>query len=144
MERVLALPLTSALPLRVSIRDAPIPREVGLDHVARGPRRERLAYAVRVRIPGQRDDVWWRGLPGDPADRGDPVELRHPHVEEGHLGPQARTRVDRREAVLDLRDDAELRAEALDQKADAVPYDGVVVGEEETRRHARARGSRRT
>ena len=70
-----------------------------------------------------------RALVEDPAGRLDPVQLRHLHVEDGHVGPLRAGKRYRLFAVAGL--GADLEPGALEQGPEIEPDDRLVFGDQD-------------
>jgi hypothetical protein len=79
---------------------------------------------------GQHHDGGIRGRAPDLGRGGQPVELRHPDVEEGHVGPVAACLLDRLAAVRGLGHDLDARIGGQD-RLDTGSDHGLIVGEQE-------------
>jgi hypothetical protein len=91
---------------------------------------------VRVAVEGgEHQDPDRRGAPPQQPDRLDAAHPRHPQIHQHHVHAERDRPVHRQRAVPGLPRDGEVRV-ALEDSAQAVAYDGVVVGDEQRDGHA--------
>jgi len=78
---------------------------------------------------GQDDDTRARAGGREPSRGFDPVELRHPHVHEDHVGVETECELHGLGAVLGLPDDVNV-VSRLEDHPEPTPDERLVVGEE--------------
>ena len=89
---------------------------------------------VLVEVVGRQDEHAGRVAGGDPAGRGNAVELGHADVHEHDVGRQARDAVDGLVAVRRLADDLDVGV-VLEHEPEARPYERLVVGDHDADAH---------
>jgi hypothetical protein len=117
-------------------------RRRALEHVARGPRLEDLVHEVGVFVHREHEHAGARQALADAARDLEPVQVRHRDVHHDHVRARALDLDHGLVAVAGLAHHLHARV-ALQQRAQAVAEDRVVVGEEDPERRHRVRGTRR-
>src|SRR5206468_2259423 len=103
----------------------------GLDEVAEDSGLHRARDELALAVCGHHHDRD-RALVEDAARRLDPVEARHLHVEQGHVGLRRARELDRLLPVTRLR--ADLEARSLEQALEVEPDQRLVLGDEHAQR----------
>ena len=101
-----------------------------LEQVARGARAHGGQHLVLVEEARQDDDARRGRELAQALDRADAVEPRHDEVHEHDVGLERRDRRERRLAVGRLADDLDVVLQ-LEERAQALAHDGVVVDDED-------------
>ena len=110
-----------------------------LEEVARRAGLERRGDLLLLDEAGHRHDLDVRVLGLDPADRGEPVHVRHQQVHQHDVGLEATGHGDALAAVGRLAHDLDV-GEQIEERAQARADDGVVVDEQDADPVRRAHG----